>query len=204
VLKDTTGRAQRPFVADTLTSALRLPSRVIGRFRGLWIRLRLRALGVHVGKRLYVGRGVQVSAARGASWHIGDGVSLGTGVIINVGRGACLELGNDVRINHYVIIAAEESIVLRDRASVGEHCSIRDHDHDPAALSMRWGDLISSPVLIGEDCWIARGVAVLRGSQVGAGAIIGANAVVRGIIPDYALAVGVPARVVRYRHAPTP
>jgi acetyltransferase-like isoleucine patch superfamily enzyme len=166
--------------------------------------LRLRALGAHVGKRLSVGRNVQVFTCRGASWHIGDGVSLGSGVIISVGRDARLHLGNDVRINHYVIIGAEESIVLRDRASVGEHSSIRDHDHDVAALSMRWGALIGSPVLIGEDCWIARGVAVLRGSQVGAGALIGANAVVRGDIPDNALAVGVPARVIRYRDVPAP
>jgi hypothetical protein len=145
---------------------------------------------------------VQVITARGASWHLGDGVSLGRGVIITVSRGARLQLGNDVRISPYVLIGAEASIVLNDRASVGEHSSIRDHDHDVAAPSMRWGGVVSSPVLLGEDCWIARGVAVLRGSRIGAGAVIGANAVVRGYIPDNALAVGAPARVVRYRDSP--
>jgi acetyltransferase-like isoleucine patch superfamily enzyme len=204
VLNDIPSRIQLSLVADPFLGALRFKFRVTSRLRGLWLKLRLRALGAHVGKRLSVGRGVQVITLRGANWHIGDGVSLDTGVIITVGRGAHLHLGNDARISPYVIIGAEESIVLRDRASVGEHSSIRDHDHDTAALSMRWGGLVGSPVVIGEDCWIARGVAVLRGSRIGAGAIIGANAVVRGDIPDNALAVGIPARVIRYRDVPSP
>jgi acetyltransferase-like isoleucine patch superfamily enzyme len=204
VLNDIPRRSQPSFVADSFLGALRFQFRVTSRWRGLWLRLRLRALGAHVGKRLSVGRGVQVITSRGASWHIGDGVSLGTGVVITVGRAARLHLGNNTQISPYVVIGAEESIVLRDRASVGEHSSIRDHDHDTAARSMRWGRLVGAPVLLGEDCWIGRGVAVLRGSRIGAGAIIGANAVVRGDIPDNALAVGIPARVVRYRDAPAP
>jgi acetyltransferase-like isoleucine patch superfamily enzyme len=204
VLNDISSRIQLALLVDPFLGALRFQFRVTSRLRGLWLRLRLRALGAHVGKRLSVGRGVQVITSRGASWHVGDRVSLGTGVIISVGRGACLHLGNDTRISPYVIIGAEQSIVLGDRASVGEHSSIRDHDHDTAAISMRWGGLVGSPVVIGEDSWIARGVAVLRGSRIGAGAIIGANAVVRGDIPDNALAVGIPARVVRYREVSTP
>ena len=204
MLNDIPSRIQLSLVADPFLGALRFQFRVASRLRGLWLKLRLRAIGAHVGKRLSVGRGVQVITLRGANWHVGDGVSLDTGVIITVGRGAHLHLGNETRISPYVIIGAEESIVLRDRASVGEHTSIRDHDHDTSALSMRWGGLVGSPVVLGEDCWVARGVAVLRGSRIGAGAVIGANAVVRGDIPDNALAVGIPARVIRYRDVPSP
>lgn len=204
MLSEIPGLPQRSLVADSFLGALRFQFRVASRLRGAWLRLRLRALGAHVGKRLSVGQGVQVITTRGASWHLGDGVSLGRGVIITVARGARLQLGDDVRISPYVLVCAETSIVLADRASVGEHSSIRDHDHDVTAPSMRWGGVVGSPVLLGEDCWIARGVAVLRGSRIGAGAVIGANAVVRGHIPDNALAVGAPARVVRYRNVPVP
>jgi acetyltransferase-like isoleucine patch superfamily enzyme len=179
--------------------ALGLPAKLGGRRRGLWLTLRIRAIGGHVGKRLAVDRGVQVVTARGARWHIGDGVTLGRGVIISVSKDACLSLGDNVRIGSYVIIGAEESIVLQDRAGVAEFSSVRDHDHDVAASSMRWGGVVSSPIVLGADCWVARGVAVLRGSMIGADAIIGANAVVRGEIPANALAAGIPARVVRYR-----
>jgi acetyltransferase-like isoleucine patch superfamily enzyme len=114
-------------------------------------------------------------------------------------RKAAAVLGNDVRITHYTVIGVEESVSIEDLTQVGEHCSIRDHDHDASARSMHEGSVVCSPVIIGEDSWIGRGVAVLKGSCIGEGAVIGANAVVRGHIPQDAVAVGIPARVVRVR-----
>jgi acetyltransferase-like isoleucine patch superfamily enzyme len=43
------------------------------------------------------------------------------------------------------------------------------------------------------------GVIVLDGARVGAGSVIGAGSVVKSDIPDEAVAVGVPARVIKYR-----
>lgn len=182
-----------------LPRVTRLAARIGGRLRGSILKMRLLAIGGQVGKRLSVGRGVQLIAARGATVCIGDRVSLGTGVILSVGSEASVVIGDDVRLTHYTLIGAECFISMADRVQVGEHCSIRDHDHDASALSMHAARLICSPVSIGEDSWIGRGVAVLRGSRIESGAIIGANAVVRGKIPKNAVAVGIPTRVVRIR-----
>jgi acetyltransferase-like isoleucine patch superfamily enzyme len=54
-------------------------------------------------------------------------------------------------------------------------------------------------VEIGNDVWIGTGAIILDGVKVGNGAIIGAGAVVTKDIPDYAIAVGVPAKVIKYR-----
>lgn len=55
-------------------------------------------------------------------------------------------------------------------------------------------------VEIGNDVWIGADVIILDDVKIGDGAIIGAGAVVTGNIPDYAIAVGVPAKVIKYRH----
>ena len=54
-------------------------------------------------------------------------------------------------------------------------------------------------VIIGDDVWIGSNVIILPGSKIGNGVILGAGSVVRGDIPDYAVVVGNPARVIRYR-----
>ena len=57
------------------------------------------------------------------------------------------------------------------------------------------------PLTIGNDVWIAANVCVLRGLTVGDGAVIGAGSVVTKDIPPYAIVVGNPAHVVKYRFA---
>lgn len=52
---------------------------------------------------------------------------------------------------------------------------------------------------IGHDVWIGHGVTVIAGKNIGTGAVIGSGAVVTKDIPPYAIAVGVPARVVKFR-----
>src|ERR1019366_5393777 len=56
-----------------------------------------------------------------------------------------------------------------------------------------------SPVTIGDDVWIGRRVIILPGVTVGSGCVLGAGAVISRDVPPGAVAVGNPARVVRYR-----
>jgi maltose O-acetyltransferase len=54
-------------------------------------------------------------------------------------------------------------------------------------------------VVIGDDVWIGRRAIIMPGVHIGKGCIIGAGAVVTKDIPDYSVAAGVPARVVKSR-----
>ncbi len=55
------------------------------------------------------------------------------------------------------------------------------------------------PIRIGDDVWIGTGAVILDGVTVGRGAVIGAGAIVNKDIPEFAVAAGVPARVIRMR-----
>jgi acetyltransferase-like isoleucine patch superfamily enzyme len=74
-------------------------------------------------------------------------------------------------------------------------------------VKMGVGNLTSfsrGDVVIGSDVWIGSRAIILPGVNIGHGAVIGAGAVVTGDIMDYSVAVGVPARHIRFRFdAPT-
>ena len=80
--------------------------------------------------------------------------------------------------------------------------AIRDHDHrfdGPLAVPIREQGHVCAPVTIGDNVWLAGKSTVLKGVTIGDNAVVGANAVVTRDIPANAVAMGVPARVIRYR-----
>lgn len=105
-------------------------------------------------------------------------------------------------------------------ANVGKFCCISrlvdigGNEHNYHAVSMMpdyrfnnklLGKLRKHPdesiVEIGNDVWVGQGVSIVRkeGLSVGDGAVLGAGAVVTKSIPPYAVAAGVPAKVIKYR-----
>ncbi|WP_140538245.1 DapH/DapD/GlmU-related protein [Mesorhizobium sp. B1-1-8] len=54
-------------------------------------------------------------------------------------------------------------------------------------------------VTVGNDVWIGHGAIMLPGVAIGDGAVVGAGAVVTKDVPPYAIVVGSPAKVIRYR-----
>ncbi len=58
-------------------------------------------------------------------------------------------------------------------------------------------------IVIGNDVWIGDGSVILSGVTIGNGAVIGARAVIAKDVPPYAIVVGNPASIVRYRFDPS-
>ena len=57
-------------------------------------------------------------------------------------------------------------------------------------------------ITIGNDVWLGRNVIITNYANIGNGVIAGAGAVITKDVPDYAVVVGVPARIIRYRYTP--
>ncbi len=165
--------------------------------------LRLRLAHPHIVLRgmVFLGRRVELHARPGfGRLEIGAWVHIGDGNAIRCHEGSLrigdkVVLGKDNTVNCYLDVEIGASTLVADWVYV------TDFDHVTADVHRPIKDqgIVKAPVRIGPDCWLGAKVSVLRGTRVGRGCVLGAHAVVRGDIPDYAIAVGAPARVVRSR-----
>lgn len=141
--------------------------------------------------------------------EIKEGVTLTKGVYIT---------GN-VTINNYTsisgpntdIYSALNKILIGKFCSIARNVSFQEYYHHSDRLSTfminykffnsdNLTDLTSKgDIVIGNDVWIGMHSVILSGVKIGNGVIIGANSVVNSDIPDYAIAAGSPAKIVKYR-----
>lgn len=113
-----------------------------------------------------------------------------------------LSVGDRVNIEQGVHVICQSEVVIEDEVSMAPYCGIFDtaHPNDRPDVGPKIGDRLSeefSPVRIGRGTLVGMHVVILPNVTIGKGCVIGAGSVVRHNIPDYCVAVGAPARVVR-------
>jgi len=150
---------------------------------------------------VFLGKKLEIVARPGhGRLIIGKWVHLGDETRLRAHEGT-LRIGDkvvfarDVTVNCYLDIEIGASTLIADWTYI---CDF-DHKTEDLGLPIKDQGLVKSPVRIGPDCWLATKVTVLRGADIGRGAVIGANSVARGNIPEYAVAAGIPAVVVKDR-----
>lgn len=112
-----------------------------------------------------------------------------------------ITIGSNTFIGEYVIIYGQGGVIIGENTLIAMHTCILSSNHTIPSKTNNIRD--KSDILlqtnIGNDVWVGANVTVLGGVRIGDGAIIGAGAVVTKNIPPYAIAVGNPAKVIRYR-----
>jgi acetyltransferase-like isoleucine patch superfamily enzyme len=109
-------------------------------------------------------------------------------------------IGNNVVIGRYSMLTNKNLIKIGNDVLIGAYVQIIDVDHGMSIdKPVREQEAIIGEVIIGNDVWIGAGAKILKDVHIGDGAIIGANAVVTKDIPPNAIAVGIPAKVIKYR-----
>ena len=135
---------------------------------------------------------------------IGDDVFVGAGSWLHVlepgASGIALEIGDGTSIVGDCVLSAAVSLRLGRKVLIARNVYIADHSHafeDPSRAVLDQGIDRVGPVEIGDGAWLGENVVVGPGVRIGRGAVIGANTVVLDDVPDHAVAVGAPARIVR-------
>jgi len=151
----------------------------------------MRFPGGHPGKPAIV-LGDEVQLYQGVRLVIGDpGQHPDTGVV----------LGNRIIVNVFCYLSGEGGLVIEDEVLIGSHVHLLSAGHviDGAHPNV-WRNPISyGSIRVGRGAWIGAGAVVLEGVTLGEGAVVGAGAVVTRDVPPYAVVVGSPARILRYR-----
>ena len=140
---------------------------------------------IHIGSETMIGSHVALSAGMvpGQQCLTNPVVRIGDRCLIGRGSGIVghlgIDIGNDVWTGHYVYITDQ------------------NHGYENVDLPISQQTQAERVVSIGDGSWIGAGSVILPGAKIGKHVAIGANSVVTGEIPDFSVAVGAPARVIK-------
>lgn len=183
--------------APPLPAHLRIVPAVMRRLRLQWNRLRYPRAGFGAG--CDIGPGLFLKMGLSGKVNFGEQCVLDRFMTIET-HGA-LTVGARTIFGHHCTIGALASVEIGADCLIADLVDIRDNDHNFERLDIPTSQQGASvaPVKIGRNVWLGAKVTVVKGVTIGDNAIVGANAVVTKDIPANAIAVGVPAKVVKYR-----
>jgi acetyltransferase-like isoleucine patch superfamily enzyme len=154
---------------------------------------------------------LRFKSTRNDALTLGRGAQVYSGSGFDLGRDACVRIGAFTMINNAQIIC-DEAISIGDYGLISWNVVIMDNCRVPSSIERRRAYIRAilqndprafalqtraAPVVIGENVWIGHDTVVLPGVEIGSGSIIGARSVVAESVPEFAVAAGNPARVIR-------
>lgn len=136
---------------------------------------------------------------------IGDNVTIMKNCRLAVygeGLNECISIGNDCYIGFgfSVLADAKGKVDIGNQVLIASNVLITNEGHGinpELEIPYMEQNLLCKDVKIDEGCWIGEKVCILPGVHIGKKSIIGAGAIVTKSIPDYSIAVGNPARVIK-------
>lgn len=158
---------------------------------------------LYLGKHVYLGDRVMIYEGQNSGpIHLGDRVTLLRDTVLETGEQGSLSIGSETYIHPRCQLNAYKAQIRIGRGvMLAANCALYPHNHGMVqGQSMQEQPLESKgPIIIEDYCWLGTGVVVMGGVHIGRGAVVGAGSVVINDIPEMAIAVGSPARVVKMR-----
>jgi galactoside O-acetyltransferase len=165
-----------------------------------------------IGKESILYPSVEILVENKVAVRDGRGIFIGSGCCLyprnrivlgdmGANKTAHFMLADRVMINSGCYLSGEGSLTMGDDVLIGPNTCILSAGHaftDPDKVIQKQ-PITYGPVVIEKGAWIGASSVVLQGVTIGEGAIIGAGAVVPRTIPPFAVAVGNPARIIKFR-----
>ena len=134
--------------------------------------------------------------------HVGKNAVIEWPIFIENPKGVFVEEYSKVRHYCKIINAPIEKVIIKKFSVVAAGCTIITNSHRSTVgvpqfilVASHINDK-SADVIIEEDVWIGANVTIMLGVTIGRGSVIGAGSIVTKSVPPYALAVGLPAKLV--------
>ena len=103
-------------------------------------------------------------------------------------------IGKGVTVMNGALMMAAGGITIEDKVLIAANVKLISNNHDPYERDV----LICRPILIKEGAWVGAAATILPGVTIGKYAIVGSDSVVTKDVPDYAVVVGNPAKIIKY------
>lgn len=113
-----------------------------------------------------------------------------------------IRFGHGIELGSFVHLDYSGGLYIGNNVTISEGAKIYTHNHTVDKANIHWREqpIRFSALRIEDDVWIGTNSVILEScNTIGRGAIVGAGAVVTKDVPPYAVVVGNPARVVKYR-----
>ena len=164
----------------------------------------------HIGRDVILKRGIKINHP--------EYVSFGDGVVINefcwisilpinrqkndadITLMPSLNVGNNSYIGRFATFSCMNAISIGNDVMISDRVFIGDGNHGYTNRDLPIKDqymVSQGPVSIGDGTWLGMNVSVLPNVRIGKGCVIGAHSVVTHDVPDFHVAVGAPARIVK-------
>lgn len=152
------------------------------------MRLGIGLQNVQIGKKVIIGKSSVITA-----WTIHNGIRFSPKIVV----------GDNCQLGDFIHLSAINSIIIGNNVLTGRYVTIVDNAHGQCIKE----DLQQAPssrflyskgdIIIEDNVWIGDKVTILSGVTIGKGSIIGANSVVNSDVPNYSLAAGIPAKIIK-------
>ncbi len=152
--------------------------------------------------KISVGKGTIIREIKYLNTDYGP-INIGHHCVINaLALAGPVEIGGNTLVNlHSDISGRDHRVIIGSNVLIAPRVSIMASMHNYLQKNelIKHQGTSGDDVVVGDDVWIGTNAVVLPGVHIGLGAVIGANAVVNRDIPEYAIAVGIPAKVISFR-----